>query len=66
LVAALSPREHQILHLIAAGHGNHAIGVRLHITEDTVKTHNRRMYRKLGARDRAHAVAQGFRAGLLR
>ena len=37
----------------------------LFVSEDTVKTHARRMFRKLGARDRAHAVAEAFRSGLV-
>ena len=41
------------------------IGRELFVSEDTVKTHARRLFRKLGARDRAHAVAAGFRAGLV-
>ena len=41
------------------------IGRDLFVSEDTVKTHARRLFRKLGARDRAHAVASAFRAGLV-
>lgn len=44
---------------------NAEIGRELFVSEDTVKTHARRLFRKLGARDRAHAVAAGFRAGLV-
>ena len=38
----------------------------LFLSEDTVKTHARRLFKKLGASDRAHAVALGFRWGLVR
>ncbi|ADD44869.1 transcriptional regulator, LuxR family [Stackebrandtia nassauensis DSM 44728] len=61
----LSARESQVLLAIASGKSNAEIGRELFITEDTVKTHARRMYRKLGARDRAHAVAEAFRVGIL-
>ncbi|ADD40094.1 transcriptional regulator, LuxR family [Stackebrandtia nassauensis DSM 44728] len=61
----LSERETQVLLGIAGGKSNAEIGRELFITEDTVKTHARRMYRKLGARDRAHAVAEAFRIGIL-
>jgi DNA-binding NarL/FixJ family response regulator len=47
------------------GKSNAEIGRDLYVSEDTVKTHARRLFRKLGARDRAHAVASAFRAGLV-
>ena len=50
---------------MADGKSNAEIGRELFVSEDTVKTHARRLFRKLGARDRAHAVAAGFRAGLV-
>jgi DNA-binding NarL/FixJ family response regulator len=62
---ALTERELQVLHGMADGKSNAEIGRDLFVSEDTVKTHARRLYRKLGARDRAHAVAAGFRAGLV-
>ncbi|GGN39665.1 DNA-binding NarL/FixJ family response regulator [Actinoplanes campanulatus] len=62
---SLTVREAQILALIADGTSNAAIAQRLYITVDTVKTYNRRIFRKLNANDRAHAVAQAFRAGVL-
>lgn len=61
----LTERELQVLHGMADGKSNAEIGRDLYVSEDTVKTHARRLFRKLGARDRAHAVASGFRAGLL-
>jgi DNA-binding NarL/FixJ family response regulator len=61
----LTERELQVLRGMADGKSNAEIGRELYVSEDTVKTHARRLFRKLGARDRAHAVAAGFRAGLV-
>jgi DNA-binding NarL/FixJ family response regulator len=61
----LTEREMQVLVGMAEGKSNAEIGRELFVSEDTVKTHARRLFRKLGARDRAHAVAAGFRAGLV-
>ncbi|MER7168652.1 LuxR C-terminal-related transcriptional regulator [Micromonospora sp. NPDC000207] len=61
----LTERELQVLLGMAEGKSNAEIGRELFVSEDTVKTHARRLFRKLGARDRAHAVAAGFRAGLV-
>jgi DNA-binding NarL/FixJ family response regulator len=47
------------------GKSNAQIGRELFLSEDTVKTHARRLFRKLGAKDRAEAVAQGFRQGII-
>jgi DNA-binding NarL/FixJ family response regulator len=63
---ALTERELQVLNGMANGKSNAEIGRDLFVSEDTVKTHARRLFRKLGARDRAHAVASAFRAGLVR
>lgn len=65
VVKALSDREQQILEGMAYGMTNPMIGRELFLSMDTVKTHARHIYAKLGARDRAHAVAIGFRTGLL-
>ena len=62
---ALTERELQVLRGMADGKSNAEIGRDLFVSEDTVKTHVRRLFRKLGARDRAHAVAAGFRTGLV-
>ena len=62
---ALTEREMQVLTGMSRGRSNAEIGKELFLSEDTVKTHARRLFRKLGARDRAHAVAAGFRAGLV-
>ncbi|GAA2031286.1 helix-turn-helix transcriptional regulator [Polymorphospora rubra] len=61
----LTERELQVLRGMSDGKSNAEIGRDLFVSEDTVKTHARRLFRKLGARDRAHAVAAGFRAGLV-
>jgi DNA-binding NarL/FixJ family response regulator len=61
----LTERELQVLRGMADGKSNAEIGRDLFVSEDTVKTHARRLFRKLGARDRAHAVASAFRAGLV-
>lgn len=53
----LSPRERDVLAEVLSGYGNKMIAQRLHISEDTVKSHMKAIFRKLGARDRAHAVA---------
>ncbi len=58
-------RELQILRGMSEGHSNGEIGKELFLSEDTVKTHARRLFQKLGARDRAHAVALGMRSGLV-
>ncbi|HEX6497928.1 MAG TPA: response regulator transcription factor [Micromonosporaceae bacterium] len=63
--SGLTERELQVLRGMADGKSNAEIGRDLYVSEDTVKTHARRLFRKLGARDRAHAVASAFRAGLV-
>lgn len=62
----LTEREIHILNQIAQGRSNHEIGRSLSVSEEAVKTHARSIYRKLGARDRAHAVALGLRLTYLR
>lgn len=61
----LTARELESLTLLAQGLTNREIGERLFVSVDTVKTHVSRMLRKLGARDRAHAVDIAHRLGLL-
>lgn len=55
----LTPRELEILELIAAGLSNREIADRVHISENTVKTHSSRVFDKLGARRRTQAVQLG-------
>ena len=62
----LTEREMQVLTGMSRGRSNAEIGKELYLSEDTVKTHARRLFRKLGAADRAQAVAVGFRWGLVR
>jgi DNA-binding NarL/FixJ family response regulator len=62
----LSERELQVLRGMSDGKSNGQIGRELFLSEDTVKTHARRLFRKLGVNDRAQAVALGFRHGLVR
>ncbi len=61
----LSQREVQVLELIAAGHSNKLIGAQLFINEDTVKGYVKRIFSKLQARDRTHAVMIGLRRGII-
>lgn len=61
----LSARQHEVLSLIADGNSSAEIGQLLFISTETVRTHVKQVLRRLGARDRTHAVALGFRAGLL-
>jgi DNA-binding NarL/FixJ family response regulator len=61
----LTERELQVLRGMSEGKSNGQIGRELYLSEDTVKTHARRLFRKLGVNDRAQAVALGFRRGLV-
>jgi DNA-binding NarL/FixJ family response regulator len=63
---ALTEREMQVLVGMSRGRSNAEIGRELFLSEDTVKTHARRLFRKLSAADRAQAVAVGYRWGLVR
>ncbi|HEX7082481.1 MAG TPA: LuxR C-terminal-related transcriptional regulator [Gaiellaceae bacterium] len=58
-------REVEVLQLVADGLVNREIGDRLFLSEETVKSHVRHLLAKLQARSRAHAVAVGFRRGLI-
>jgi DNA-binding NarL/FixJ family response regulator len=64
-VPNLTERELQVLHGMAQGRSNAEIGRELYLSEDTIKTHARRLFRKMGVNDRAQAVASGFRWGLV-
>ena len=63
---ALTKREVEVLVGMSNGRSNSQIGADLYLSEDTVKTHARRLFRKLSAADRAQAVAIGLRRGLIR
>jgi DNA-binding CsgD family transcriptional regulator len=55
----ITPREHEILRLIAEGLSNREIGERAFISENTVKTHSSRLFDKLGVSRRVQAVQRG-------
>ena len=61
----LSEREQQVLKLIAEGLSAPEIGERIHLSTATVKTHLQHLYEKLGVSERAAAVAEGMRRGLV-
>ncbi|MDT7637551.1 MAG: hypothetical protein QOC83_1839 [Pseudonocardiales bacterium] len=64
-VTALTERELQVMLGMSQGKSNGQIARELFLSEDTIKTHARRLFRKLGVKDRAEAVAHGFRQGLV-
>jgi two-component system nitrate/nitrite response regulator NarL len=64
-VPVLSPREREVLKLIAGGSSIPAIAKQLYLAPSTVKTHVQRLYEKLGVGDRAAAVAEAMRRKLL-
>jgi len=61
----LTPREIDVLRLVAGGNANKEIAVQLSLTEETVKSHIRNILGKLGANDRTHAVAIGLKRGII-
>jgi DNA-binding NarL/FixJ family response regulator len=60
----LTQRESEVLSLLVAGLTNRAIAAKLVVSEETIKTHSRGIYRKLGVSDRAAAVAVALREGV--
>jgi DNA-binding NarL/FixJ family response regulator len=61
----LTDREREVVRLMADGHSNRSIAKSLYLSEATIKTHLVRIYRKLGADNRAAAVSEAVRRGLL-
>ncbi|MEU1287497.1 response regulator transcription factor [Kitasatospora sp. NPDC005856] len=64
-LGVLSARELEVMRLVAHGSSNKEVAGKLFITEASVKTHLLRIYDKLGVRDRAGAVGEAFRRGLV-
>jgi DNA-binding NarL/FixJ family response regulator len=64
-LATLSPREREVLRLVAAGGTNRDVATQLGVTDETVKTLISRSFAKLGAHKRAEAVARAHDLGLL-
>jgi DNA-binding CsgD family transcriptional regulator len=61
----ITPRELEILELIAQGMSNREIAAKLYVSENTVKTHSSRVFDKIGAKRRTQAVQLGKQFGLL-
>jgi len=66
LRAAITPREREILALIANGHANKQIAALFEISEDTVKRHVSHILEKLNVHDRAQATAEAIRRGIIK
>jgi DNA-binding NarL/FixJ family response regulator len=63
--ASLTKRQREILQLLADGHSTGSVADQLGLSSETIRTHTKGTLARLKARDRAHAVAIGFRTGLI-
>ncbi len=63
--AVLSERELSVLRELTHGRSTREVAEALHLSEETIRTHLKRIFRKLDVRDRAEAVAEAFRRGLV-
>jgi two-component system NarL family response regulator len=63
---SLSPRELDVLRLVSRGRTNKEIAVAMFVTEETIKSHMKGLFQKLGVHDRAEAVGTAVQRGLLR
>ena len=63
--SSLTPREIDVLRLVAAGNANKEVGARLSLTEVTIKSHMKNILAKLGANDRTHAVTIAVKRGII-
>jgi len=61
----LTPKEIEVLRLIAAGNANKEIAAQLSVTEETVKSRVKNILDKLSANDRTHAVTIGLKRGII-
>lgn len=61
----ITPREHEILGLIAQGLSNREIGEKLFVSENTVKTHSSRLFEKMSVNRRVQAIQKGKELGLI-
>jgi len=62
---ALTDRELTVLQELANGHATRSVAEHIHVSEETVKTYLKNIYKKLDVRDRTEAVAEAFRRGLV-
>ncbi|HZJ50517.1 MAG TPA: response regulator transcription factor [Actinomycetota bacterium] len=61
----LSDRELEVLQELTHGHSTKGVAERIHVSEETVKSYLKQVFRKLNVKDRTEAVAEGFRRGLV-